>query len=61
MLNNLFTNMNSVRWLQLESYQRRSPEQKQFGVNLLVRRLVGRSASPLERTNNTMEVSSEDF
>jgi hypothetical protein len=47
MLNNLFISMNSVRLVNYESYQRRSPEQKHFGVNLLVRRLVGRSAGPL--------------
>jgi hypothetical protein len=47
MLNNLFISMNSFRYQQLDNYQRRSPEQKHFGVNLLVRRLVGRSAGPL--------------
>jgi hypothetical protein len=33
-LNNLFISMNSVRLVHYESYQRRSPEQKHFGVNL---------------------------
>jgi hypothetical protein len=47
MFNNLFISMNSVRLVKHESNQRRSPEQKHFGVNLLVRRLVGRSAGPL--------------
>jgi hypothetical protein len=49
MLNNLFISVNLLGYQQLENYQRRSPKQKQFGVNLLVRRLVGRSADPLGR------------
>jgi hypothetical protein len=49
MFNNLFISMNSFRWVHYENYQRRSPEQKHFGVNLLVRRLVGRSAGLLGR------------
>jgi hypothetical protein len=51
MLNNLIISVNSVRWLLYENIQHRSPEQKQFGVNLLVRRLVGRSAGPLGSFN----------
>jgi hypothetical protein len=47
MLNNLFINMNSVRFVHYENIKRRSPKQKHFGVYLLVRRLVGRSAGPL--------------
>jgi hypothetical protein len=50
MINNLFISMNSVCWVRYKSEQRRSPEQKHFGVNLLVRRLVGRSAGPLGRS-----------
>jgi hypothetical protein len=41
MINNLFISMNSVCWVRYKSEQRRSPEQKHFGVNLLVRRLLG--------------------
>jgi hypothetical protein len=47
MLNNLFVGVNLVRLVHFDNYQRRSPEQKHFGVNLLVRRLVGRSAGSL--------------
>jgi hypothetical protein len=46
MYNNLVISVNSVRLVYIENNQRRSPEQKHFGVNLLVRRLVGRSAGP---------------
>jgi len=42
MLNNLFISVNSFSFQQIENYQRRS---------LLVRRLVGWSAGPLERTH----------
>jgi hypothetical protein len=52
MLNNLFISMNSFRFVDCENILRRSPEQKQFGVNLLVRRLVGRSAGPLGKPLN---------
>jgi len=44
--------VNSFRYQQFENNQRRSPKQKQFGVNLLVRRLVGRSAGPLGKPLN---------
>jgi hypothetical protein len=33
-LNNFFFSMNSLRWVHIENYQRRSPKQKHFGVNL---------------------------